>query len=267
MPQPVKVIKQISSKRLESVQDFVNALNLKYSSLQKIIIEKLDIKDVFSINNIGNDRCAIIGLVRKIKEVEGRYSIEMEDATGSVSVLANKTDASSKLNEDDVIASTGYMRGGTFEADALIWPDVPTMTPTKGNGKMIFLSNLKLTDKTIELVKAADYVFIYNCTGWLDVAANTSAQWVVVGGSGNITVVTDPSIVEAGGLKILIHFGKDLAADVLRRRFLTSNGNDFIVEPAPDIVFTSTAEHLDYRGVTIIGNGTIDAATREALAL
>jgi hypothetical protein len=79
--------------------------------------------------------------------------------------------------------------------------------------------------------------------------------------------VSDPSIVEAGGLKVLIHFGKELAADVLRKRFVTSDGNDFIVEPAPDIVFTSTAEHLDYRGVTIIGNGTIDAATREANAL
>jgi hypothetical protein len=260
----VRVIKEMDVKNISNIQEWTNHLNLKYNALQKLLVEKSDIKNIISIKNIAQDYCTIIGLVREVKDGTERVIVDMEDTTGFISVSMAKNDLSSKIVPDDVIAVSGRLVGNMFEADNLTWPDIPLRQPIKGYGKMVFLANSQLDDKTAELVKTADYVLVHGCVGWEALAAQSSARWIVTdGGAPNVTSVRVPCVVEIDGLTVLIHFGPEQAADVLRRRYVSVNGSDFLIDAVPDVVFTSAAETFNYKGVTVIGNGLIDAATRE----
>lgn len=265
--QPVRVINEIDNKKINNIQEWTNNLNFKYSTLQRILIEKSDIKNTISIKNISTEYSTIIGLVREIKEGPDKFVFDIEDVTGSISVSMAKNTLIEKIKSDDVVAISGRLVGSMFEADALIWPDMPLKSATKGYGKIVLLSDCKPEDKTIQDIQTADYVVCHNCTGWEAVAAKSTARWIVTGElsetRGNVTTVRQPCLLEVAGLMVLVYFGPEQASDVLRRRHITIDGSDFIIDVAPDIVFTATTEPINYKGVTIIGNGMIDAANRE----
>lgn len=254
-------------KCINNIQDLTNNLNLRYSSIQKVLIDKFNIKDVFSIKNMGSEQSTLIGLVKSVKESVDKIVIEIEDPTGAINVSLPKIVVPTKVKDDDIIAVTGKLVGNIFEAELLVWPDVPLRSATKGKGKIVFLSNITIDEKIIETLRTADYVFVENCRGWEDAALKSYAQWVVVGESlgktKNVTVIKNPSLVEAGGLIVLIYFNQEPVTDVLRRRFIQLNNSDFIIDSAPDIVFSETKEHMNYKGITIIGNGSIDGETRD----
>ena len=46
----VRILKEFKKKKKMSIKDYVGFLNSKYSTLQGILIEKLELKDVVSIN-------------------------------------------------------------------------------------------------------------------------------------------------------------------------------------------------------------------------
>ncbi|MBU5557679.1 MAG: hypothetical protein KQA33_01230, partial [Candidatus Aenigmarchaeota archaeon] len=165
-PQPVKIIKEFNVIKPKSIQEFVNAINLKYTSLQNVLIQKTDIKNIVSIKNIGNEHCIIIGMIRKVNDAPEKMYVEIEDPTGSIFVNMSKNSFYSKIREDDVVAISGKKVGNIFEAEDIVWPDVPLRTATVGNGKMLFLSGQTLNDKICELIMDADYIFVHNCAGW-----------------------------------------------------------------------------------------------------
>lgn len=267
LSKPLNILKELLMEKPKSMQEFVNMLNLKYSGLQKILIEKTDIKNIVSVKNIGSEYVTVICLVRKIKDGSEKTIAEMEDPTSSILVSLPKNDSSGRLRPDDVVAVSGRLVGSIFEADNVVWPDVPPRPLAKVAGTFVFLDGCVLDEKTLAAVRTADYVFVHDCKGWEAAAAASAGQWAVVGekggGSENIRAVGSPCILDAGGLVVLAYFGSELAADVLRRRCI----DDFVVEPAPDIVFCAATEPANYKGITIISNGVVDAARREVRPL
>lgn len=65
----------------------------------------------------------------------------------------------------------------------------------------------------------------------------------------------------------MAYFGNEDGLDVLKRRYIFKNNNDFLIDPVPDIFFTDTKETLNYKGITIIQNGVLDLSTREAKSI
>jgi len=271
LPQPVKVIKKNEFKEVKNIQDLTKNLNLRYSAIQRILIEKLDIKDIFSIKNLGNVYSTLIGLVKSVKDLSDKTIIEMEDPTGVVTVAIPKIMVTTKVRDDDILAISGKLIGEVFEADTINWPDTPLRSATKGNGKIIFLSDIKIEGDIAQKLESADYIFLKNCTGWEKMVGKNTAQWIVVRDSfeeqENLKYVQPPCLVDVGGILVLVCFGEDHATDVIRRRFISSGNSDFIIEQMPDIIFTNSTEPVNYKGVTIIGNGIIDAPTREIIGI
>ncbi len=262
---PVRVIRQYENKSINNIQEWTNTLNFKYNALQSILIEKSDIKNTISIKNLSSEYSTIIGLVKQVKEGPERVIIDMEDMTAHVSVSMSKSAFNGKIMADDVVAVTGRLVGNIFEADTLVWPDIPLRTATKGYGKIALLANCQIDDKIAQSIQTADYVLAHNCTGWEPVAAKGGAQWVVTdanaSGDPNMVSTKMPCLLEVDGLVVLVYFGPEQAADILRRRYIVVNGSDFLIDTVPDLVFTSTNDAYNYKGITIVGKGTVDAAT------
>jgi len=117
-PGIVKVLSSpvITSKKLE-VRNFVKHFRSRYKGMKKLLMERLELDNLISIDKItGNNDISIIGLVTSKQITKNKNLImEIEDLTGSVKILINqnKEDVYEKSKEillDDII---GFKCNGT----------------------------------------------------------------------------------------------------------------------------------------------------------
>jgi len=237
----VKIIKNFMPVKKFTVQDFVRNLNERYITLQSILLKRVDFSDLVSINKISSGSASIIGLVKNKNEKEENLLVTLEDPTGDIQAIVPKN-LGEKLVLDDVIAVSGKINNKIFFVDKLIYPDVPirTVNYSLNSVKIAFLENKEV---------GADYL-IYR-------------EKIVDKIKNKIYAITNPCLVEIEGVLILILLGFN-PLDVLRKRYVNVENTDFLIEPAPDIIFTDKDVNTNYKGITIVSlNKLIDLKTRE----
>lgn len=238
----VNVIRSFKPIQSFTVQDFVKTLNERYSFLQRILLSKLELSNVVSINKFSTGDVSIIGLVKTKEEKNDDYIVTIEDSTGEVQAIISKS-LGEKLSLDDVVAVSGRINNKILFVDNLIFPDVPLrpVTYSQENIKLVF------SDEKIE--QKIDYL--------------VSKDKIEDKIKNKIYEIVNPSIFEIEGVRVLLIFDFD-PLEALKKRYVTIGNTDFLIEPAPDIVFTNKEINTNYKGISIVSkNKIIDLKTRE----
>lgn len=252
------IIKKFIQRDIHSIGDWIAALNDRYSTLQNILMKKLDPKTLSSINS-ANGHVTIIGMVKEIQQKNNSIEFEIEDSTGSLKVFSDLT--SEKILQDDVIAVTGDVANKIMRATEIIWPDIQhTSAQTNIDASVCFVSNQDLSEKIPENLKSADYVIMWRCAGLERLVAELpnirTAQ---------ITDQLNPCILSIGGCTIFVWFDSSDPQEILKRRYLVAGGTDFLIDRQPDIFFTDAREPSNYKDVLILSNGKINLRTKEII--
>jgi DNA polymerase II small subunit/DNA polymerase delta subunit B len=238
----IRILKTFNPAKSYSINDFVNMLNQRYDSLQKILVKKLELKNVVSINKCSRGVISVIGLVKEIEEKRNDFIVKLEDPTGELQAVIAKN-LTKILSLDDVVALFGNFRNKILFTDKLLFPDVPLRSAnySKDMIKVAFITGDKKCD--------ADY-----CVYIDKIKDNIKNK---------VYEITNPSIVEIGGLIILIMHGFD-PFNVLKKRYVSIEKTDFIIEPIPDVLFTDKNVNTNYKGISIVSSGSIiDLKTRD----
>ena len=238
----VNIIRSFKPVQSFTVQDFVKTLNERYSFLQKILLSKLELSNVVSINKFSTGEVSIIGLVKTKEEKDDNYILTLEDTTGELQAIIPKV-MGEKLSLDDVVAVSGKINNKILFVENLIFPDVPLrpVTYSQENVKIVF------SDEKIE--QKIDYLI--------------SKDKVEDKIKNKIYEIVNPSIFEIEGVRILLIFDLD-PSEILKKRFVKIENTDFLIEPVPDIVLTNKETNTNYKGISIVSkNKIIDLKTRE----
>jgi len=263
---------------------FLKFQNSKYDKMKKIFIERIG-NEFVSINKIGRrGHVSVIGIVRNIKEKEGKKIIEIEDITGLATVIYKGEE---NVALDDVIGVRGTSAGNVIYADEILFPGVPIRSPTTGKGKICIISGLDLdespTDKVEKLIKFLqteeyDYLIVIGNIG--DVGAfenfNITKKIIVIPGpkdsktypsiplkfsKENIISLSNPSMIEINGVKILLI--NNFNMNMLKKRYLGKssiilNEDYLVLDILPDIIVSNGKPSVsNYKSITIINSGTL----------
>lgn len=303
-----KILKNLNNIPDEvRIEDFAKFYKSKYEKMKNIITERLK-KDFISLNKIDSSRkeVFVIGIVKEMSEKEGKKIIDLEDLTTTIPVIF---DSSGDLELDDVVAIRAIAAGKTLYGKEIIYPDIPLRSPTTGTGKACFVSDLHLDEapKTdienfflwfekqgIENLFVAgdigDHVYFERLT---EQYCTNSTIFVIQGNvdenkypakaypykNKNIISLSNPSMVEVGGLNILMLHYTDTT--MLKKRYLGKSSiilpDDYLVlDIVPDIVHyghTHEPYITNYKSVTLVNSGSllsnflpvvVDFGTREA---
>lgn len=133
-------------------EEFVRYFRSRYTRLYDILRKRLSHRQIELIGRgDGGKELGLIGMVSDIRTTQnGHRIIELEDKTGSFSVLFNKDrplfEASMRVVLDEVIGVEGVLSNDAriLFANDLIWPEVPTHTPCKSRepGYALLLSDI-----------------------------------------------------------------------------------------------------------------------------
>ncbi len=290
----IKVIKNLTEVPKElNKADFIRFYTSKYEKLRTIISERIKKKFVSLNNIIQNETIDIIGIVRDIKK-DKNYIIELEDITGSVKAIFNEIPED--LDIDDVIAVEGIMKNNVFYGSKIFYPDIPLRDAKKSFGKACFISDLHLDEAPTEHLENFMKWFEMQDIKYLFVAGDIGDNslfekfvrdycyekkvFVIPGKKDtypvladefdekNIISLSNPSMVEINGIKILlIH---DFNLSMLKKRYLGRTKlilkEDYLVlEDVPDIVHcghTHEPQVLNHKSVTIVNAGSLLAEFR-----
>ncbi len=299
--QPYRIIKNITSKKTElSSDDFVRYYNSKYEKMKNIIISRVN-KSFISLNKVGSarDEVHVIGIVKEIKEKDGKKLVEVEDPTASIPVIFDDAD----VELDDVVAVQAVAGGRVLFGKKIIYPDIPLRTPVTGNGKGCFVSDLCLdespaqdAERLFEWFGQSDvpYLFIAGKIGntvelekYVDKHCYIKTVFVIAEGeipslpqhfkNSRIVSLSNPAMVEVGGLKILM--AQRAGTATLRKRHLGTSlvmdDDQLTLDEVPDIVLSGNSDEpyiTNYKSVTLVNSGSllgtlrpvvIDFSTRE----
>jgi len=238
----IRILKTFKPVKTYSFNDFVNMLNQRYDLLQKILVKKLELKNIVSINKCSRGIVSVIGLIKEIKEKGNDFVIELEDPTGELQAVIPKN-LGKTLSLDDVVALSGRFSNKILFADKLLFPDVP-LRSANYSSEPIKIAFLKKEEKY-----DADY-----CVFTDKIKDNIKNK---------VHKITNPSIVEIGGLIILIIHRFD-PFNILKKRYVNLDNTDFLIDSAPDILFTDKNINTNYKGISIVSNNKIiNLKTRE----
>lgn len=288
----VKILKNFTEKPSEiKTQDFVNFYASKYEKMKKVIMDRIQ-KNFVSLNKVGarGEETYVIAMVRDIVDVGERKKVVVEDPTDSKSILF---DAIDNINQDDVLVFRAISRGEILFGKGIMFPDIPLRSPTTGNGKACFISDLHLDEvpeqdaekffKWFELQKIKN-LFVAGDIGdnklfdkFVTEYCREKRVFVIPGNvdereypaqaerfkNENIVALSNPTMIELNGLKILmVHQGN---VDMLRRRYLGKSRlilkEDYLVlEDVPDIMHyghTHEPSVTNYKSVTLVNGGSL----------
>jgi len=240
----INIIKEFKPSKKFTVQDFVKNLNEKYTTLQGILVKRVDFSDLVSINKIGSGNVSIIGVVKDKTEKEDNFIVNLEDPTGEIQTLIPKS-IGEKLALDDVVAVSGRVNNKILFAEKLIYPDVPIrpVNYTQESIKIAFLEKGKDYD--------ANYVLYVD-----EIKDKVKSKTYKI---------KNPCFAEINNISFLII--SDLnPLDVLRKRYINIENTDFLIEPVPDVIFSEKNISTNYKGITIVSlNKVVDLKTREVI--
>jgi len=238
----VKILKRLKKTEKFTVQDFVKNLNNRYDFLKNILVKKLELSNIVSINKCSVGSVSVIGLLKLKEEKNDNFIISLEDSTGEIKAIITKK-LGEKLSLDDVVAVSGRINNKILFIDKILFPDVPLkpVVYSKESVKVAFLSDKKdvKTDYLIYKNKIEDKI------------KNKDYK------------ITTPTILKINNVVILLILGSD-PLEVLKKRYVDIEKNDFLIEPSPDVVFTDKNVNTNYKGISIVSKDKIiDLKTRE----
>jgi DNA polymerase II small subunit len=114
-----------------TVENFIELFRDRFKRLKSILTNRVNLRDVIDINNIGKyqDReVKVVGMIREMRRSKNNnLIIEIEDPTGTAIVIdtseSNQRDAG--LTNDEVIGVVGTVKGELILAKEVIEPDIP----------------------------------------------------------------------------------------------------------------------------------------------
>ena len=125
----------------------------RYERLSGIIKKRLKCGQIrFLKSGVSNEEISVVGMVSSInKTAKGNLRVELEDPTGSLSVIVSPKE---EIIPDEVIGVTGFITNGRyFIANKITYPDVP-------RAPSLAQSSLSSPGKEGEGNKCMDAVFI-----------------------------------------------------------------------------------------------------------
>ena len=245
------------------MSDFVEFYNQRLDYLSKILEEKIDSKNINTINKLSYGTEAIlIGMVREVSE----KSFKIEDKTGSLNCFSGDIPI-----EDDVVAVKGVMKKDGFIVDRIYYPDVPLTHKTNNTKEDCYVIFSK---KTTDISRETSFIF----TKELDKKITKKTKSTIITSEEkinlpNINNFREPFLVEINGVKVFVvnlergvlekklneKDSKKIITLLLKRRhflpFEFKEGDPYLIEEIPDIVFvTGLGEpfFLNHKGITII---------------
>jgi hypothetical protein len=240
----IEILEQFKPVEELTVHDFVGVLNRRYSFLQSILLSKVELKNIVSINKVSNGSASVIGLVKDILIKNGKRDIVLEDPTGYIDALADEK-MIEKLVLDDVVAVSGRVSNKTLFVDKVYFPSVPLrpVNYSKDNVRVAF------TDKNAN----ADYVIRENNVEDRVKRKNYS--------------ISMPCILKISDITVLVAPGFD-PMEIINKRYLNTERVDFLIDPVPDIIFTDKDVNMSYKGISIVSkDNIIDLKTRNVEAV
>lgn len=238
----IEILSQFKPVKSITIQDFVKTLNERYSFLQGILLDKVELKNIVSINKASNGDVSIIGLVKEISERDGDTPVVLEDPTGSIETLIDKKTAE-RLCLDDVVAVAGKINNKILFVNKLLFPNIPLrpVNYSEESVRIAFSENEKKID--------ADYVIYKNKIQ--DNIKNKSYE------------ISCPSFVKIKNVTVLVVFSTD-PINLLNKRYANIGNRDLLIKTIPDILFTDNGKNMSYKGVSIVSlDNMIDLKTRE----
>jgi hypothetical protein len=238
----IEVLEQFKPVSSFTIHDYVKTLNERYKFLHDILINKVELKNIVSINKAGNGDVSIIGLVKEMREKNSRMLVVLEDPTGDIEALADKKMVE-KLSLDDVVAVSGKINNKILFVDKLLFPGIPLrpVNYSEESVKIAFLSSKK--SNNIEYVFYKDKI--------KDRIKKKTYE------------INEPCFVKVKNVIILVIFGFD-PLTIINKRYVRKDNTDFLIDKIPDILFTDSKKNMSYKGVSIVSmDNTIDLKTRE----
>jgi DNA polymerase II small subunit len=137
------------------VQHFVSHFNERYKAMERFLSQRMELTNLMSINRILGKRerenVSMIGLVQD-KQItkNGNIMLNLEDPTGKIKVLINKTkpnlyEFGQDIVLDEVIGLNGVNSDKIVFANAVVLPDIPndkTLKKCPDDAYAVFLSDL-----------------------------------------------------------------------------------------------------------------------------
>ena len=286
----INIIKNFNKTSNEvTTGDFVKFYTSKFEKMKNVIMSRIQ-KDFISLNKTDSMRneVYVIGIVREIKEDGSKKILELEDMTTTVPVIFDGPTEGVEI--DDVIAVKAVSGGKVLFGKEIMFPDIPIRSPSMGRGKAMFLSDLRLNEapeneasRFFSWMERSDIknIFIVGSLGdkkMLESFArnNPNKSFFVVSTEGyeypqppadftekNITSLSNPSMIEINGIKVLIIYNAEHM--MIKKRYMgkptTIIPDDYLVmDVVPDIVhcgFTGAPQITNYKSVTIVNSGSL----------
>ncbi len=283
-----------------SVNDLTEMYNRKYDMIKNIIVSRFKTKEFVSISNLSTSvkfgGFNIIGIVRSKEKEEDRTILEIEDATGNVKINFNKNslDEADSLSVDDVVGIGGIIKDKIIFGEKVIYPDVPLREPSKGYGRLCYISDLKLDEaptKDLEKVFSwlsnsnIDYIFIGGKLGDIPllekiISEKCPNKQIFISSSDNgtpsvackyipenVTGLSNPCLIKINGVNVLSVDKFNLSS--LKKRYIdyeNKNGEkgvpfkEFIIFDIPDIIlYADTGKPFieNYKSITLFNSGSL----------
>lgn len=290
----IKVVMNLSEKPSELTPELFNSfLVSKFEKMKTLFMERTD-KNFISLDKIDNYRneVFVIGMIKEIVTDESGITLEIEDRTKSIKAIFNNYAPKTSLDEEDVIGIRGIGSKEVIFGKEIIYPDVPLREPTKGTGRICVISDLHLDeapkDRLVSFLKwiakeDIKYLFVAGDTRDLKMLsemvnehAPEKTVFVIPGNmddssypalpmepAGNLICLSNPSMVEINGIKVLAAHKFDQV--YLKKRYLGKTSvilkEDYLVlNEIPDIVVcghTHEPSVSNYKSITIANPGSL----------
>ncbi|MFH0977805.1 MAG: DNA-directed DNA polymerase II small subunit [Candidatus Woesearchaeota archaeon] len=142
------------------VADFVSLFNERYKAIERMLAGRPELTNMLSINRIKNKRerenISFIGIVADKQQTKNQnIMLTMEDQTGTIKVMVNKTKPelyamAKDIVLDEVIGISGINAEKIVFANSIVWPDIPNDKELKKGPEeeyAVFLSDLHVGSK------------------------------------------------------------------------------------------------------------------------
>lgn len=169
------------------ISEFLDYFNSRYRKHAAMLRGRPEMHDLVSINRIPRarerERVSVIGMVSSKRETySGHAMLEVEDTTGSVNILVNKSSPNFRKAEDiiddELVGVVGTTGRNIVFAEDIIFPEVPT-TPWPGGrdgGAAVFISDIHAGSRNFLEDKFSEFV------SWMNTEAARRVKYLFVAG-------------------------------------------------------------------------------------
>jgi DNA polymerase II small subunit len=136
-------------------KEFLSHFVDRYERLSGIIKKRLKCGQIrFLKSGMGNEDTSVVGMVSSInKTAKGNLRVELEDPTGSLSVIVSPQE---EIILDEVIGVTGFLTNGRyFIANRITYPDVP-LAPATSQSSLLSAEKEQQRNKSMYAIFTSD---------------------------------------------------------------------------------------------------------------